>query len=176
MLSWLIAWDTDHPVRGLRSFPADERPPVNLVFQSYHLMVIIGMGLIAISWLGLLFWWRGALLRQRWFLWILVLSVLLPQLGNQLGWLSAEVGRQPWIVYGLLRTSDGISRVVDSGQTLFSLVLFTLIYALLFVLFLFLLDRKIKHGPVEGEDGAATHGRLESGLDRAGSAPAGGDG
>jgi cytochrome d ubiquinol oxidase subunit I len=164
MLSWLVARSTSYPLRGLHSFPPAERPPVNLVFQTYHLMVAIGMALILISLLGIFFWWRRSLFRQRWLLWILVLSVLLPQASNQLGWASAEVGRQPWIVYGLLRTADGLSKVVDAGQIIFSLVLFTLIYALLFVLFLFLLDRKIKHGPGEGEDEAATYRNLEDGL------------
>jgi cytochrome d ubiquinol oxidase subunit I len=77
----------------------------------------------------------------------LVASVLLPQIANQFGWFSAEIGRQPWIVYGLLRTSNALSKAVTANEILFSLILFTLIYILLFVLFIFLLDRKIKHGP-----------------------------
>ena len=168
MLSWLVARSTSYPLPGLQGFPPADRPPVNLVFQTYHLMVAIGMALILISLLGIFFWWRGSLFSKRWLLWILVFAVLLPQAANQLGWASAEVGRQPWIVYGLLRTADGLSPVVDAGQTIFSLVLFILIYALLFALFLFLLDRKIKHGPVEGEDEAATYRQLEEGLDRPG--------
>jgi cytochrome d ubiquinol oxidase subunit I len=168
MLSWLVAHDTSYPLPGLQGFAPADRPPVNLVFQTYHLMVAIGMALILISLLGIFFWWRGSLFVKRWLLWILVFAVLLPEAGNQLGWASAEVGRQPWIVYGLLRTADGLSPVVDSGQTIFSLVLFILIYALLFALFLFLLDRKIKHGPVEGEDEAATYRQLEEGLGHSG--------
>jgi len=81
-----------------------------------------------------------------------VLAVLLPQIGNQVGWYSAEVGRQPWVVYGLLRTSDGLSRAVNAEQVWFSLILFTLVYLLLFVLFIYLLNKKIKHGPEEPED------------------------
>jgi cytochrome d ubiquinol oxidase subunit I len=77
--------------------------------------------------------------------------VVLPQLANQLGWLSAEVGRQPWIVYGLLRTKDAVSPVVSAGETLTSLILFTLVYILLFALFIYLLDHKIKQGPVEAD-------------------------
>jgi cytochrome bd ubiquinol oxidase subunit I len=120
---------------------------VTVVFQSYHLMVAIGMALIGVSLLGLVGWRRGFLFRNRWLLWTFVFAVLGPQFANQLGWLSAEVGRQPWIVYGLLRTPDGLSRVVTAGMVLTSLILFSLVYLLLFVLFLFLLDRKIKHGP-----------------------------
>lgn len=76
-------------------------------------------------------------------------SVLLPQIANQVGWYTAEIGRQPWIVYGYLRTSEGLSKAVSAGQILFSLILFGLIYALLFFLFIYLLDQKIKHGPEE---------------------------
>ncbi len=152
MLSYLIYGDTETHVAGLNSFPEDERPTkVNVVFQAYHLMVAIGMTLIAISILGMFFWWRGELYEKKWYLYLLVGAVILPQIANQVGWVTAEVGRQPWIVYGLLKTSDGISTSVDAGQILFSLIMFILIYALLFTLFIFLLDRKIKHGP-EGVD------------------------
>lgn len=147
MLSYLIGFDTNTKVTGLNSFKEEDRPPVNIVFQSYHLMVAIGFALIAISLLGIFFWWRGTLFRQRWLLWIFVFSVLLPQIANQIGWITAEVGRQPWIVYGLLRTSEGLSKAVEAGQVWFSLILFTLIYIGLFILFIYLLNEKIKHGP-----------------------------
>ena len=137
------------PVTGLRAFPPADRPPVQVVFQSYHAMVAIGLTLILLSWLGLVLWRTGRLFRTRWLLWLLVFSVLGPQFANQLGWLSAEVGRQPWIVYGLLRTSEGLSRTVTGGMVLASLILFTLVYLLLLVLFLYLLDHKIKDGPDE---------------------------
>ena len=76
-----------------------------------------------------------------------VFAVFLPQIANQAGWFAAEMGRQPWVVYGLLRTSDALSNVVTANQVLFSLIMFMLIYALLLVLFLYLLNKKIKHGP-----------------------------
>ena len=147
MLSYLIGFDTDTKVTGLNSFKEEDRPPVNIVFQSYHLMVAIGFTLIAISLLGVFFWWRGTLFKQKWLMWIFVFSVLLPQIANQIGWITAEVGRQPWIVYGLLRTSEGLSKAVEAGQVWFSLILFTLIYIGLFILFIYLLNEKIKHGP-----------------------------
>jgi cytochrome d ubiquinol oxidase subunit I len=147
MLSFLVHGDTQAPVTGLKAFPVEDRPPANLVFQSFHLMVGIGMLLIVIS-LGTAFaWWRGILFKTRWLLWILVFSVLLPQAANQLGWFSAEVGRQPWIVYGLLRTADALSVSVGAGQVVLSLILFALIYLLLFVLFVYLLNEKIQAGP-----------------------------
>lgn len=147
MLSYLIGFDTETKITGLNSFKKEDRPPVNIVFQSYHLMVAIGFTLIAISLLGVFFWWRGTLFKQKWLLWIFVFSVLLPQIANQIGWITAEVGRQPWIVYGLLRTSEGLSKAVEAGQVWFSLILFTLIYIGLFILFIYLLNEKIKHGP-----------------------------
>jgi cytochrome d ubiquinol oxidase subunit I len=151
MLSWLVSGDSGTPLQGLRAFPPEDRPPVNLVFQSYHAMIAIGMTLIALSFLGAYHWLRGSLHRTRWLLWAFVFAVALPQLGNQLGWISAEVGRQPWIVYGLLRTREGLSKVVGAGETLASLVLFSLVYVLLLALFLYLLDHKIRHGPDEEE-------------------------
>lgn len=148
-LSFLLYGDFTKPVVGLDSFLPTDRPPVNFVFQTYHAMVAIGMLLIALSVTGLFLLWRSKLFTTTWFLKILVPSVLLPQAANQLGWFTAEVGRQPWIVYGLLRTSEGLSKAVKAEQVLFSLILFTLVYGLLFALFIFLLDRKIKHGPDE---------------------------
>jgi len=151
MLSLLVHGDINAPVTGLHAFPPDERPPVNIVFQFYHLMVASGMALIALGFLFSFLWARGRLAEHRWALRLGVASVLIPQVANQAGWFAAEVGRQPWIVYGLLRTSDALSRTVTKEHIVFSLVLFGVMYALLFALFLFLLDRKIKHGPDEPE-------------------------
>jgi len=147
MLSYLVHGDADQPVTGLQAIEPENRPPVNLVFQSYHFMVGIGMLLILLSLVGIYGWWRKSLFTSRGMLLIFVFAVFLPQIANQLGWFSAEVGRQPWIVYGLLKTSEALSASVGSGQVLASLVMFSLIYILLFILFIFLLDRKIKHGP-----------------------------
>lgn len=151
LLSYLVYEDWNKPVRGLNEFDPDKRPPVNVVFQTYHAMVIIGIGLIALALLSVVQWIRGKLFTQRWLLGILVLSVLGPQLANQLGWASAEIGRQPWIVYELLRTSDALSKVVGGGAIITSLVLFALVYALLFAVFIFLLNHKIQHGPDEAD-------------------------
>ena len=148
MLSFLVHGDVSKPVTGLNAFPPQDRPPVQPVFQTYHAMVGIGMTLIGLSVLGALLWWRGRLFETRWLLWVYVFAVLGPQASNQLGWFTAEVGRQPWIVYGLLRTTDGVSPLVTSGQVLTSLIMFVLIYLALFVLFIYLLDQKIRHGPL----------------------------
>jgi cytochrome d ubiquinol oxidase subunit I len=147
MLSYLTKGSASAPLKGLKAFPPEERPPVNPVFQSYHLMVGIGMGLIGVAWLSILFWWRKSLWTKRWILWILVFSVLGPEIANQAG--SAEMGRQPWVVHGLLKTADGFSPGVTPAQVWFSLILFSAIYGLLFILFIHLLNEKIQHGPVD---------------------------
>lgn len=152
MLSWLIYKDVSAPVPGLNAFPSNELPPVNLTFQSYHLMIAVGMTLIGLSIVGIAGWKMGWLFHKRWLLWIYVFSVLLPQIANQAGWYAAEVGRQPWIVWGLLRTSDGLSKTVTAEHLLFSLILFTLIYLMLFIMFIYLLNHKIKHGPQESSE------------------------
>lgn len=156
-LSYMIYGDSQKPVTGLNDFKPEDRPPVNIVFQSYHLMVAIGFLLIALSIISLLLLRKENLFKNKFVLKILVVSVLLPQLANQLGWISAEVGRQPWIVYGLLRTKDALSKSVGTGEVMFSLVLFTLIYVLLFILFIYLLDRKIKRGPEEIDEKDAVY-------------------
>jgi cytochrome bd ubiquinol oxidase subunit I len=149
-LSFLLHFNPDEPVTGLNAFPLDERPSqVNAVFQFYHAMVAIGMFLIALTLLASYLWWRGKLFDQKWLLWIFVLAVFLPQISNQAGWFTAEMGRQPWVVYGLLRTSMALSKSVTANQVLFSLILFAIIYTLLLALFLYMLDKKIKHGPYD---------------------------
>jgi len=160
MLSFLIHGDPKAPVKGLDAIPKDERPPVQFTFQVYHLMVAIGFTLIGLTLVSLFLLWRGKLFTSTLWLKIMVASVLLPQIGNQVGWYTAEVGRQPWIVYGLMKTSEAFSKTVTSEHIIFSLVLFTIIYAGLFVVFLYLLDKKIKHGPdIEAQefDDAVNH-------------------
>jgi cytochrome d ubiquinol oxidase subunit I len=106
MLSFLLYWDLDKPVTGLDQFSPEDRPPLNPVFQSYHLMVFIGIFLIALNLFGMFFWWRGKLFEKKWLLKIFIFSVLAPQAANQLGWFSAEVGRQPWIVSDAIFTNS----------------------------------------------------------------------
>ncbi|RBL93083.1 cytochrome ubiquinol oxidase subunit I [Chitinophaga flava] len=147
-LSFLTHGSFSAPVEGLRATPPQDRPgAVNFVFQTYHIMISIGVTLIGLTLLALLLLWKKKLFEQRWLMIIFAWAVLLPQIANQMGWYAAEVGRQPWVVYKLLRTSDALSRKVTADQVMFSLILFTLVYVLLFALFLYLLNRKIQHGP-----------------------------
>ncbi len=151
LLSFLAHNDTRKPVVGLREAAPDpkDRPPVNFTFQLFHLMVAVGFGMILVASLGFLYFWRGSLFEKRWLLWLLVLTVLGPQIANQAGWFAAEVGRQPWIVQGLLRTSAGLSAVVTANTVLGSIILFSSVYVLLFAVFVYLLNDKIQHGPDE---------------------------
>ena len=151
LLSWLAFGDTAKPVTGLRDIPKDERPPVNFTFQLFHLMVTIGFAMIGLSLWAVWALARGTLENSRALLWLLVISVLGPQIANQAGWWVAEVGRQPWIVYKLLRTSQGLSAVVSANQIVASMIMFTLVYLLLFAAFVFLLNEKIQHGPDEAD-------------------------
>lgn len=184
LLSLLVSGDFLHPqrsgktvVRGLDDLPSDAFlakrhpdktpeelakirpnywPNVPVVFQTYHLMIAIGMVLIAISLVSCLLWWTGWLWRTdnrfiRFHLWLLVLSVFLPVLASQAGWFTAEMGRQPWVVYEILKTSEGLSRAVAAGQVLSSLIMFGIVYVLLFLVFVYTLHRKIHHGPSTDE-------------------------
>jgi len=152
VLYFLVHQDFKKPITGLNSFPKEDRPSqVNAVFQFYHIMISIGMFLIALTLYACFLWWRGRLFDTKWLMWIFSFSVLLPQIANQAGWFAAEMGRQPWIVYGHLRTSEGFSQEVSANQILFSLILFLFVYSVLFALFLYSLNKKIKHGPYDDE-------------------------
>jgi cytochrome bd ubiquinol oxidase subunit I len=147
LLSYLVYRDASKPVVGFDQIPADERPPVQIVYQTYHIMIAM-WGLMAFFTIAAFCYWKRKKLRKaKWVLWGLVVSVLFPQIANQVGWMTAEIGRQPWIVYGLLRTSQGASPTIHAHQVSASITMFIVIYLLLLALFLFLLDKKIKHGP-----------------------------
>lgn len=159
MLSFLIHRDFDEPVTGLDAFPEDERPGVWLPFQTYHLMIGLGTGFIVLTVGTLPLLKEGRVFRMKWLLWVYVFSVLGAVAANQAGWIAAETGRQPWIVYpsvqnGVempgLRTSDGLSESVRAEQVAWSIAMFGLIYAFLFAVWVFVLNRKIQHGPDEG--------------------------
>jgi len=157
-LTFLIHQDFTTPVVGLNAYDKNDRPSmVNFIFQTYHLMISIGMLLIGLTLFSLFLLWRGKLFNKRWLMILFSFSVVLPQIANQVGWYSAEVGRQPWVVYNLLRTSDALSENVRAGQVLFSLILFTLVYLILFSLFIYLLNKKIQTGLTPEVQGNKVH-------------------
>ncbi len=173
-LSFLLHGRFDAPVPGLDVVPREDWPPVGLSFQSYHLMVALGFFFLAATAYAAWRAWRGTLWRARWLLWTFVFAVGGAFAANQLGWVAAEVGRQPWVVYGLLRTSDGVSKAVQAGQVATSILMFLVIYALLFAVWVLVLNDKIQHGPdIPAPEGkaAAPRGLLEA----AGSLAAHGD-
>lgn len=149
LLSYMVHGNFRDPVNGLDKIPREDWPPVAITFYAFHLMVGLGLVFIVLTLLASYFRWRGTLFDKCWLLWVFVLAVPLPYIANQLGWMTAEVGRQPWVVYGLLRTSDALSKAVVASQVLGSIIMFIVIYALLFAVWVFVLDSKIKHGPDE---------------------------
>ena len=148
LLSFLATGDFNAVIDGLRAFPPDTWAPVNLTFQVYHIMINLGGVFVAIGLLGALFYfWRQRIFHTRWLLWVFVGTIVLTELATLSGWWTAEFGRQPWIVWELLRTADAVSPTLESIQVLLSNLMFIVLYIILFVLFLYLLNEKIQHGP-----------------------------
>jgi cytochrome d ubiquinol oxidase subunit I len=147
-------------VRGLNSFPRDQWPDsIDLLYYSYHIMVGLGTIFIAIMALALLLLWRKKLFETRWMLWILMLATPFPFIANTAGWFTAELGRQPWVIYGLMRTAQGSSPALSSGNVLFTLLGFMGIYLLLGLLYVVLIVYDGLRGPgahEPGEGGAGT--------------------
>ena len=147
MLSILATHSPEGEVKGLKDFPKDERPPVWPVFISFRLMVMLGVLFGALSLLAVVLSARNKLERYPWFLKVMVFAIPLPYIVNQLGWIVAEVGRQPWIVYGVMKTSDGVSKAVTAGQVAASLAGFVLLYGFLGALDIYLLMTYARKGP-----------------------------
>jgi len=187
LLSILVSGDFLHPreaaqteVKGLNDLPSEEFlmerypgaseeeiarirpsywPNVPVVFLTYHLMIALGMAMLATCLVGCILWRMGKLWDvdwrpTRWFLILCVFAIFMPQVAGQAGWYTAEMGRQPWIVYEILKTSQGLSQAVVAGQVLFSIIMFALIYSLLLVVFLYTMHTKIIHGPSDDMSGA----------------------
>lgn len=148
ILSFLIYGTTRAEVKGLDQVPKENWPTnIPLLYFSYHVMAGLGTLFVAVMALSAFLLWRRKLYDQRWALWILMLSVPFPFIANTAGWLTAEVGRQPWLVYGLLRTEQGFSRNVVAANALFTLLGFMGLYAFLTIFYLFLLQRQFQEGP-----------------------------
>jgi cytochrome bd ubiquinol oxidase subunit I len=148
MLSMLTYRRWNANVRGLDAFPKQDWPGnIPLLYYSYHIMVGLGTLFVAIMVVSLILLWRGRLFDTRWMLWILMLSAPFPYIANTAGWMTAELGRQPWLVYGLMRTENGYSTLVSAGNAMFTLLGFMGMYTVLGILFLFLIWREVEHGP-----------------------------
>ena len=152
-LSFLVYQNWGAEVKGLEVFPQKNWPDnIPLLYYSYHVMVGLGTIFIAITVVAAFLLWRRKLFESRWMLWILMLATPFPFIANTAGWLTTELGRQPWIAYGLLRTEEGVSPLVSSGNVLFTLIGFAGMYLIMGLLYFVLMVREVAHGPVtEGE-------------------------
>ena len=146
LLSFLVHRNFSQPVPGLDQFEPDT-PPVAIPFFSFHIMVGLGIYFLVLTIYALWLHRRGTLFQKRWLLWIFVFSVVGPFVANELGWVAAEVGRQPWIVYNYLRTSEAVSRNLAPSHVVGSIIMFLVIYVLLFAVWIYLLNDKIQKGP-----------------------------
>jgi cytochrome d ubiquinol oxidase subunit I len=159
VLSFLIYGTTAAEVKGLDEFPKDQWPTtLPLLFYSYHIMAGLGTYFVLLMIIATFLLWRGRLYRANWILWPILLSFPLPYIANTAGWMTAEIGRQPWLVYGLLRTSEGYSTHVSAGNSLFTLLGFLGMYSLLSVLWIVLVYRFIETGPNAAKPHSAPEG------------------
>ena len=163
-----LAYGTFHSnVKGLKEFPRDTWPDnIELLYYSFHVMAGLGTLFILTMAIAAILEWRGRLRDHRTLLWVLMLAFPFPYIANTAGWMTAELGRQPWLVYGLMRTADGASPTVHSGTVLFTLIGFTGLYFVLGILFLFLVGREVAHGPVPLGDGGGTHAAARGEVNR----------
>ncbi len=158
VLSFLTYRQWNAEVKGLDAFPESEWPQnISLLYYSYHIMVGLGTIFMAVLTVAAILLWRKKLWESRWMLWILMLSFPFPYIANTAGWITAEVGRQPYLVYGLMRTIEGYSKSVSAGNGWFTLLGFMGMYTLLSALFLFLITREIAHGPEPVVEQASLH-------------------
>jgi cytochrome d ubiquinol oxidase subunit I len=155
VLSFLTYQRWEAEVKGLKDFPRDVWPDnIPLLYFSYHIMVGLGTLMVALMVLAALWLWRGKLYDSKPLLWALLLATPFPYVATTAGWMTAELGRQPWLIYGIMRTAVGMSPRVSAGNALFTLLGFMGLYMLLGVLFLFMVMREIDHGPAPAEGAA----------------------
>jgi cytochrome d ubiquinol oxidase subunit I len=145
--SFIASGNWDAREIGLDAFPREDRPPVIIPFFAFRIMVGMGLIMLAVSWLGILLTWRGRSERARWFLWAAFLSFPSGFITVLCGWFTAEVGRQPWVVYGLLRTQDAITPSLTAGQALFSLIAYIAVYVVIYSFGLAYIYRLLREGP-----------------------------
>jgi len=158
MLSFLTYSRWKAEMRGLKEYPKELWPDnIPLLYYSYHIMVGLGTVFITVLIFGIFLLWRKKLFNNKWFLWILMLSFPFPYIANTAGWMTAELGRQPWLIYGILKTSSGISSNISSGNALFTLLGFCGIYLLLGILFIILTLKEINKGPDIPERSEGSH-------------------
>ena len=147
LLSWLLYGDVNTTVKGLNESALENHPPFFITYTSFHIMIALGTYFIVVMLAAFIQIRRNKLWENKWLLKVILWSIPLPLIACELGWITAEVGRQPWIVYGLLKTASAHSANVTASEILFSIILFGIIYLLLGILYVYLLAREVKHGP-----------------------------
>ena len=158
LLSFIAYGSFSKNVKGLNDIPQDRWPTsIELLYYAFHIMVGLGTIFIALMGLSALLLWKGRLFTARPMLWLLMLAFPFPYIATTTGWMTAELGRQPWVVYGLMRTADGSSITVHAGSAAFTLIGFTGLYFVLGLLFLFLVGKEIAHGPISSKWDEVAH-------------------
>ena len=148
LLSFLTYQRWNAEIKGLNDFPKEEWPTnIPGLYYSYHIMVGLGTIFIGIMLLGIWYLWRKKLELQRWFLWVLLFAMPFPYIANTAGWYTSELGRQPYLVYGLFKTADGVSENVSAGNSLFTLLGFVGLYLVLGFIMLILVGKIVHKGP-----------------------------
>ena len=151
LLSFLDSWDFNSKVDGLEEYPVNEWPPVNVIFLTFHLMVLAGFILLALSAAAAYLFVKKKVFDSKWFLRFIIFCVPLPYLAVELGWISTEIGRQPWMIYKILKTIDSTSLTVNPFKLITTLSLLTLIYIVISIVFFAIIKKLIQTGPVDKE-------------------------
>src|SRR5271169_447305 len=151
--SFIASGTWDAKEGKLDAFPPEDRPPVVIPFFTFRLMVGMGLIMLAVSWFGTWLRWRGKLDNAHWFLWVAFLSFPTGFIAVLAGWFTAEVGRQPWVVYGLLRTKDAVTPSLQTGDVVFSLLAYIAVYAVIYAFGFHYIYRLLRDGPAAAEEG-----------------------
>jgi cytochrome d ubiquinol oxidase subunit I len=146
--SFIASGNWDAREIGLEAYPPEDRPPVIIPFFAFRIMVGMGLIMLAVSWFGVFLRWRGRLESTRWFLWVAFFSFPSGFVAVLAGWFTAEVGRQPWVVYGLLRTKDAVTPSLVTSDVLLSLACYVIVYAIIYTFGLLYIYRLLRDGPV----------------------------
>ena len=154
LMSFLLTGDPKTEIKGLKEWPRDERPPLGWTFYPFHIMFLSGVYMILLTAFGIFLMIRKKLWETRWYIKLVLFTFPVVFLADHCGWIAAEVGRQPWIVYHLLKTVDAVSPLVTKTELIASLTMFSIIYALLIFVWLFLLIQKVKAADAAGISGA----------------------
>lgn len=168
LLSFLSYRNFDAQVKGLEEFPREDWPNTAALFNIYRIMIAMWLLMLFVCIVGLWKWKKGTIFQTKWYMRTLVGSVFMPLLANQAGWVSAEMGRQPWIVQDLLRTSEGLSKAVTANMVFSSIIMFGTVYLFLLVMFIYLLNKKIQHGPDEKKEEQTPYHHLSEVLEEIG--------